>query len=402
MVGIQHKRIVAILGFISGGTVALTIAGTRVAFAVNPDIPRLQSAAAKGSIHEEVELGEAYLTGRGLARDEKQAVYWYKKAADSGDPAAQNQLGFLYQTGIGVEQNPARAARWYQRSAASGFPLGKVNLGVAFLRGSGVRKDPALAAQLFREAAERGSGLGADYLGLLYYSGIGVPKDASEALRWFEVGSKLHSARAKHNLALMLLKRTDRPSHVRAIDLLRESAAGGHVAAMHQLGLEITNDPGYARSSRENIDLLEQAASSGFWRSSIVLGVLAREGRGVPKDEKEAYYHFRVAVLQGGDPAVALVQNDIARLKTALGQEQTMALDLRAADWAQNHNEPIQFLNLHGGEQSYPAFAFECPEKDVRRGTLLSDPLADSIQSVGESFRHCGKGDEQERSVRPN
>jgi TPR repeat protein len=262
--------------------------------------------------------------------------------------------------------------------------MGKVNVGVAYAWGLGVRKDPALAAQLFREAAKKGEGLGASYLGLLYYFGIGVQKDPSEAMHWLEVGTRLHSVSAKYNLALMLLQRTDRASHDRAIDLLRESVSAGHVAAMHQLGLELTNQPSYARSSNENIELLETAASSGYWKSSIVLGVLARDGHGVPKDEKEAYYHFRVAALQGGDPAFVMVQNDIARLRIALGQEQIAKLDLQAADWVNKHNEHLELINLRGNERSYPAFALKYPEKDVHAGTLISAPQGESIQSVGD------------------
>ena len=386
MIGIQPRRLVSIAAFISAGVVAFTLAGGRVAFAVNPDIPRLQSAAEKGSIQQQIELGAAYFTGRGVVRDERLAAYWYEKAANSGDPGAQNQIGFFYQTGTGVERNLSRAVKWYERSMTGGSQIAKVNLGVAYVWGLGVRKDPALAARLFREAAKKGEGLGASYLGLLYYFGTGVEKDPSEARHWLEAGIKLHSQPAKYDLALMLLQRSDPASHQRAIDLLRESSAAGIVGAMHQLGLELTNHPGYASSSRENIDLLEEAASNGFWKSSIVLGILARDGRGVEKDDKEAYYHFRAAVLQGGDPAVALVQNDITRLKAILGRELIQELDLRSADWAQKHNQHLQFVNLHDSKRSYTAFALSYPENDVHAGTLISSPQADSLQSVGSSF----------------
>jgi TPR repeat protein len=384
MTGIHHKQLAAFVALISGGVVGFAFAGACVAIAVEPDIPRLQSAAAKGSVQQEIELGAAYLTGRGVARDEKQAAYWYEKAANAGDPAAQNQIGFFYQTGIGVKRNLARAVQWYERSMAGGSQIAKVNLGVAYMWGIGIRKDPTLAVQLFREAAKKGSGEGATYLGVLYYSGTGVPKDTSEAMHWFEVGSKLHNAIAEHDLALMLLQRTDRASHDRAIDLLRESAVAGYVEAMHQLGLEITKNPSYARSPRENVDLLEGAASNGFWKSSFVLGVLARDGRGVAKDSKEAYYHFRIAALQGGDPALVRVQSDIARLKTTLGKEEIRNLDLQAAEWTQKHNEHLQFVNLRGGERSYPALVLGYPEKGDHAGTLISIPAPDSFQSIGD------------------
>src|SRR6201995_620401 len=231
MTGYRSERAVSIVPFVIFALMFLVIAQPPVAHAVNPDIPRIQASAERGSVQQQIELGAAYLAGRGVQRDEKQAAYWYEKAANAGDPNAQQQIGYFYQAGFGVERDPARAARWFERAVAGGLISAKVNLGVAYIWGLGVRKDPAFAVQLFREAAKKGSAMGACYLGDMYYFGIGVTKSESDAKHWFEIGSKLHNVAAKSDLALLLLSHPDQASQDRAIKLLREAATGGSVAA---------------------------------------------------------------------------------------------------------------------------------------------------------------------------
>jgi len=133
--------------------------------AADPDIPRLQADAQRGSIRHEVELGAAYFAGRGVQQDEKLAAYWYEKAANAGDPGAQKQIGYFYEAGIGVQRDPAQAARWFQRAVAGGLISAKVNLAVAYLAGLGVKQDTAFAEDLFRQAYAQGNGTAACYLG---------------------------------------------------------------------------------------------------------------------------------------------------------------------------------------------------------------------------------------------
>ena len=85
----------------------------------------------------------------------------------------------------------------------------------------------------------------------------------------------------------------------KAAELLRQAADAGYVPAMHSLGLLLVNHPELKQDPQQSRTLLDMAANAGSWKSSIVLGILARDGRGVPADNKAAYFHFRVAVLQG-------------------------------------------------------------------------------------------------------
>ena len=77
--------------------------------------------------------------------------------------------------------------------------------------------------------------------------------------------------------------------------------------------------------------MLEEAASDGYWKSSAVLGVLSRDGKAVAKDNKLAYYHFRIAALQGGEKAAKLLANDLRTLSSQLGPAQVQELDQEAS-----------------------------------------------------------------------
>src|SRR5260370_30239045 len=50
----------------------------------------------------------------------KNAVQWFRKAADRGVADSQYNLGILYARGIGVEQNLAESFKWFSLAAAQG------------------------------------------------------------------------------------------------------------------------------------------------------------------------------------------------------------------------------------------------------------------------------------------
>ena len=60
-------------------------------------------------------------TGQGVARDYKQAVYWYLKAAEKGDSMAQYDLGRIYEAGQeGVAMDYVEAHKWWNIAASNG------------------------------------------------------------------------------------------------------------------------------------------------------------------------------------------------------------------------------------------------------------------------------------------
>ena len=63
-----------------------------------------------------------YKNGRGVARDDKAAVKWSRKAAEQGLATAQANLGEMYERGLGVAQDDKKAVEWLTKAAEQGDP----------------------------------------------------------------------------------------------------------------------------------------------------------------------------------------------------------------------------------------------------------------------------------------
>ncbi|MEG2063237.1 MAG: tetratricopeptide repeat protein, partial [Kiritimatiellia bacterium] len=61
----------------------------------------------------------------GVARDEAEAVKWYRMAAEQGDASAQYNLGCCYRKGEGVARDEAEAVEWWRKAAAQGVAEAK-------------------------------------------------------------------------------------------------------------------------------------------------------------------------------------------------------------------------------------------------------------------------------------
>ncbi|MCP3998779.1 MAG: sel1 repeat family protein [bacterium] len=64
----------------------------------------------------------------GVERDDKEAVRWYKRAAEQDEPGGLANMGFMHLKGFGVDKDEARARAYYERSAEQGFPSAQLDL----------------------------------------------------------------------------------------------------------------------------------------------------------------------------------------------------------------------------------------------------------------------------------
>lgn len=110
--------------------------------------------AEEGDPSSQYNLGVMYRMGKGVARDDKEAVKWCKLAADQGDAGSQFLLGYMYLNGIGVPQNSLRAHMWVNIAASQGIE------GAASERDNLAKEmtpeDLVLAQQMARECVTNG------------------------------------------------------------------------------------------------------------------------------------------------------------------------------------------------------------------------------------------------------
>ena len=56
-------------------------------------------------------------------------MFWYRRAAEQGNARAQRNLGWMFQYGRGVTKDDSQAVLWYRKSAEQGNASAQRNLG---------------------------------------------------------------------------------------------------------------------------------------------------------------------------------------------------------------------------------------------------------------------------------
>jgi len=148
-----------------------------------------RKAADQGDPEGRVRMGNMYRIGMGVQQDYAEAVRYYRLAAEQGNPNGQNALAFMYQQGLGVTQDYAEAARLLQLSANQGNSTGQYDLGSLYEKGLGVKMDNEEAARLFKLSADQGNPHAQNALGVMYARGVGVKQDYTEAARLFRLSA---------------------------------------------------------------------------------------------------------------------------------------------------------------------------------------------------------------------
>ena len=145
--------------------------------------------AEQGDATAQNNLGEIYFFGIGVPQDDKQAVYWYKKAAEQGHDDAQYSLGFMYYNGKEVTQNYKKAIYWYKKSAEQGYAYAQYHLGFMYDNGEGVTQNYKQTLYWYKKSAEQGIAEAQHNLATLYYEGTGVPQNFKKAYIWWSLAA---------------------------------------------------------------------------------------------------------------------------------------------------------------------------------------------------------------------
>jgi len=76
--------------------------------------------AEQGDAVAQFALGSMYENGRGVPKDDVEAVRWYRLAAEQEIASAQNNLAKMYRRGRGVPKDDVLAHMWWSLAAAQG------------------------------------------------------------------------------------------------------------------------------------------------------------------------------------------------------------------------------------------------------------------------------------------
>ena len=156
------------------------------------EIADLQSLAAGSDAKAQLDLAHRHRDGKGVAKDDAEAMRWAHKAADAGNAEAMDFVGFAYLRGAMVKRHPAIAFGYF-KAAANESAQAAFNLGQCYFGAQGTEQDIPKALDWWKKAAERGSGRAAACAAMAYLSGEGVAPDAVQARRLAERAAELNN-----------------------------------------------------------------------------------------------------------------------------------------------------------------------------------------------------------------
>ena len=175
------------------------------------------SASSRRALYE---LGRAYAANRQMP----EAISAWRKAVDKGSTAAMVELGVAFGTGSGVAKDEAEARRLFERAAQGGNPRGVTNL-AAISASSGAPSDPVKARAMLAKAAETNSAEAQYQLGLMTADGIGGPKDEVAARALFEKAAAQNHAGAMERMGAFAQSGRGGPQDSSAAKAYYEKAA---------------------------------------------------------------------------------------------------------------------------------------------------------------------------------
>lgn len=186
-------------------TLAVLVAGCATPLPREETVADQLARAEAGDAKMQIKLGERYLSGNGVERNDRIAAGWYRRAAEQGDAAGEYTLGLLYHLGCGVNRDDAAAFEWMRKSANHGYPAAWFALGQYYEEGTGVKRDATAAFRCYRKAAESdhlwARTFAENSIGRCYAFGIGVERNASEAASWYLKSAEAGNPAAMNNLA---------------------------------------------------------------------------------------------------------------------------------------------------------------------------------------------------------
>ena len=159
-------------------------------------VEAVKAEKGEGDKRATLALARLYYHGRGTGRDYREALRWYRIAADKGSPAAMSMIGYMYSNGRGVSEDKKAGLKWYRKSAELGDYRGQYNVGINLVgrvaRGQGKREDLVTGYMylLLSEQTGRGSvRFREEYVG--YWKGL-----AENELTWGQIDEAKRRARA--------------------------------------------------------------------------------------------------------------------------------------------------------------------------------------------------------------
>ena len=149
-----------------------------------------KKAASKNHADALFHVGKIYDLALGVEQDYRLAAEYYSKAVSFNSGKAANNLANMYKNGDGLEKDMKKAIELYKKGIDGGSYVAMANLGDMYRLGEGVEQNYEEAMKWYKKAADGGIAWAMSNIGDLYYNGNGVTKNYEEAVSWYKKASE--------------------------------------------------------------------------------------------------------------------------------------------------------------------------------------------------------------------
>ena len=159
-----------------------------------------KKAALKNHVDALFHVGKIYDLALGVEQDYRLAAEYYSKAVSFNSGKAANNLANMYRNGDGLEKDMKKAIELYKKGIDGGNYAAMANLGGMYRLGEGVEQNYEEAMKWYKKAADGGIAWSMNEIGDLYYNGNGVDANYTEAVNWYKKASEQQNSSAFYNL----------------------------------------------------------------------------------------------------------------------------------------------------------------------------------------------------------
>lgn len=195
--------------------------------------------------------------------------------AESGDPAAQTLIAELYWSGRGVARDTKKAVEWYRFAAEADNVQAQFAYANILLRGRLVEADKEQGEAFMRKAAEAGHSRAQFNLAQIITARRPTWSGFKEALPFYQAAAESGVVDAQYAMANIHAeaKGVNVNDDVKAREWLMKAAKGGYDTAQVEMGIWTANGRGGPKDEKQALMWFSRAAARG---NSIAQNRLAR------------------------------------------------------------------------------------------------------------------------------
>jgi TPR repeat protein len=185
--------------------------------------------------------------------------------AQLGDAAAQTLVAEIFSQGLGVARNKKDAAFWYGQAANSGDPAAMFKYALLLMEGRDVTRDKTRSEELMKKAADLGNSSAQFNYGQLLVADMPGEKGLKAALPYYEKSADQGIADAQYALSQIYLNvdGIDDNKRAKARDWLLRAARSGFDTAQLDLAIWLVDGIGGDRNLDEGFKWMTRAARGG-------------------------------------------------------------------------------------------------------------------------------------------